>query len=121
MKRLLTIIIILAAALGFGVYTSQSIKLQNDALQKKIESALTAPKTNPSDAKTIAESCFALTDGLGQILNDDKISTVSYQAHLLSFAADEQDEQRMRETLFLLSRSLDDLAEAESVSFRSIL
>ena len=121
MKRLITILVLLAAILGFGSYSSFSIGRQNDDLQKMIADALDVESPSPAQISEIAARCHALTDGLGMVLNDDKVSTVSYQAYLTEFAAEQQDDAQMREALFLLSRALADLAESEQITIQSLL
>lgn len=122
MSRLISILILLAVCLGFGIYSSARIVEENESLQQQITKALEAKHMPPEpQVKRIAAQCRRITDGIGIVLNDDRVSTVSYQAHLAEFAAGEQDEKQVREALFILSRALEDLANSEQVTWQSLL
>ncbi len=121
MKRLLIILIPVAASLIFGIYTTRSLQKQNEAFQIRIALLLAQETPDPDALLSLSEDCDALVNGIGMVLNDDRTADVALQAQKLRFAALQQEQLQIKETLFTLSTALEALAAAEQVSIQALL
>ncbi len=119
--RIAIITLLAALSLGFGLYTSYAISRQNDTLQSGINALLALEEIPSSSVETLVDECERLTNGLGSVLNDDRTASVALQTKAVAFAARSQDDQKLKEALFLLSTALEELCDAEQPTLQAIL